>query len=179
MPKQKKTLPWIWRGKPKPDLPNLTCSQKSQITDQAGARFSAKDWEAIELARRTYHQRRWEKPQAPEYADFARRLKNFADGAAVMLGAFCNGQSPYQAEIQITTGSLDLWDELDLSKILPFNYFEFLHTLGQLERSARLAIEETKQSPPNAWKNDWDAFIEVLATVFEEAGLRPTAAKSS
>jgi len=81
MPKQKKTLPWIWRGKPKPDLPNLTRGQKSQITDQAGAPFSAKDWEAIERARRIYHQRRWAKPQAPEYADFARRLKNFADGA--------------------------------------------------------------------------------------------------
>jgi hypothetical protein len=182
MPKQKKLLPWFWPVKPKPNLPNLTDDQKSQIPEKVRTRVSAKDWEKIELARRIYHDRCRAKSQAPEYADFARRLMNFADGAATMLGAFGNGQSPYQSgkeSIPITTSGCDLWDQLDISKMLPFDYSNFLHILDQLERRARLVIEQTKQLSLDAWENDWNGFIDVLALVFEQAGLRPTAAKSS
>jgi hypothetical protein len=122
------------------------------------------------------------KPQAIEYKPFAARLKAIADAANDLLTAL-SGKKPNRDEREtsysIDTITLLLWQEMMPGESSP-NSLELFALLHQLEMTARRALQRTNVwSEKDAWRHDWDGFVDLLASVFEANGLKPTAAKSS
>ena len=82
--------------------------------------------------------------------------------------------------IKIDKMALLLWHELtDCESSLP-SIFELMAICHLLERAARRALRRTEQwSEKDTWQHYWHGVINLLASIFEGHGVRPTAAKSS
>lgn len=187
MSKQKKLTPWMIENVTKmdsrPKLVVLTESQKKNIATTARILFSVSDWQRIETGRRDFAWCRWAKPQAIEYKPFANRLKAIADSANELLTAL-SGEKPNRDEhgtsYPIDATALLLWQELTLGESSLKSLFEVFAMLHALEKAARRALLRTNEwSEKDAWKHDWDGLVDLLASVFEANGVKPTAAKSS
>lgn len=165
MPKPKKRVPWIVSG-PEPVLEDLTAEQRQRITLAAGITFSKTDWKNIDRARRDFAWCTWAKGQAVEYKPFARRLETIAASAHNLLAALTDGSGS-----AVDKTSLVLWRELELS-----DGMTLLMMLDRLEKAARRARHRTK-SQANAWQHDWASFVSMLASIFDDHGVRPTVTK--
>jgi hypothetical protein len=185
MPRRKKLTPVVVRGKLAPIIPALTEFQKMQLSKSAAIEFSQPDWQEIERARQVFARRRSAELQAIEYRPFESRLKAIADAASTLLTEL-SGEKPRREEAR-TSYSFDeismlLWHELEGGEGSPPppSPFELVAMLDPLEKAANRALKRTRHwSEKNAWQYDWDMFVDSLAFVFEDHGVKPTAAKSS
>jgi hypothetical protein len=182
MAKPKKLVPWIV-GTPEPVTPNLTDDQKDQIAAAAGIGLSANDWGKVELARRDYVWSHWAKRQAIDYQSFAARLKLITQGTDDLLRGLC-GAKPNQDDHSISyvfdATSLLVMRELAEGESSPLAPMELVPSLHLLRKSAGRALQRTEHwSEQNAWRCDWHGFVNLLASVFENHSLKPTAAKTS
>jgi hypothetical protein len=183
MPKRKKLAPVMVRGKLAPIIPALTKSQEMQLSESAAIGFSQADWQKIEWARQVFPQRRWAEPQAIEYRPFERRLKRIADAVSTLLTAL-SGEKPHRTEAGTSSTfdkiSLLLWHELVEGESSPPSFLKLLAMLHRVDIAANRALKRTRHwSEKNAWQHDWDMFVDWLASIFEDHGVKPTAAKSS
>jgi hypothetical protein len=184
MPRRKKLTPVVVRGKLAPIIPALTEFQKMQLSKSAAIEFSQPDWQEIERARQVFARRRSAELQAIEYRPFESRLKAIADAASTLLTELSD-EKPRREEARTSYSfdeiSLLLWHELaEGESSPPPSPFELVAMLDRLEKAANRALKRTRHwSENNAWQYDWDMFVDSLAFVFEDHGVKPTAAKSS
>jgi hypothetical protein len=184
MPRRKKLTPVVVRGNLAPILPALTESQETQLSKSAAIEFSQPDWQKIERARQVFARRRWAELQAIEHRPFESRLKTIADAVSTLLTAL-SGKNPHREEARTSYSfdkiSLLLWHELaEGESSPPPSPFELVAMLHRLEKASNRALKRTEHwSEKNPWQYDWDMFVDSLASVFEDHGVKPTAAKSS
>jgi hypothetical protein len=185
MAKPKKLLPWLVCA-PTPTIPDLTRDQRNWIAEaagKAGIDLSADDWRKVELARRDHVWSLSAKRRAIPYKSFEKRLTLIREGVDNIFCGLCgetgtkNGNS---VSYPIDTTTILLMKELAENKKSGNSSFELFPLLHSLRTSARRAAERTKHwGEQNAWRFDWHALINLLATVFEDHQVSPTAAKSS
>lgn len=179
MPKPRKLAPWIVGDGPEPSPDGLDGDQKRQIQTLVGKNLCERDWESIELARRDFTWGRWAKRHAVEYVQLERRLILLAGSTKQLLSALSDGELRTDAlsNVILDKIGLILWTRLSCRKLL---YNDLCEKLIELESQSRRVIEENRQlSKTDSWQNDWNRFICLLATVYENDGLTPTAANSS
>lgn len=182
MAKPRKLVPWIVCAADEP-VARLSDEERTQIKEAAGIGFSANSWEKIELARRTYIRIHSVKRTAIEYQTFATRLKLIIEGADDILRGLC-GAAPTinggTTNYPLDTTTVLLMHELTLGERNAHSPFELVSMVHHLRKSASSAMQRTQDWPKqNAWGNDWHGFINLLASVFEDHSMKPTASKTS
>lgn len=178
-------MPMIMGNRSEPTLPALTKLQQQEMSGVAALIFTQRDWKIIDQARRDFAWCRWAATQAIEYSQFETRLELMVEAASNLVTAL-SGNKPYleKRETQLPGTHLPfdkmsmlLWREVEVSGYYLPEIVVLLHSLG---KNARRTLRRTQRgSGKDAWQHDWDRFVHLLASVFENRGVKPTAAKSS
>jgi hypothetical protein len=177
--KPKKLMPLIVSGGPEPEFADIDLAQKNLIGFVAGVSLSRDDWKIIERARRDFHWSRWAKSEAIEHKNFGRRLKELSKALQKVSTSFGGQETDERLFVLDKTGLL-LWHELSRGKNSFQSQFDVVAMVGQLRRAASAAISRTNlTSQKDAWQHDWDGFVSMLASVFENHRIRPTSTNTS
>jgi len=182
MAKPKKLTPWVV-CEPEPVVGKLTETQRLQIAGVLSPIIlTVTNWAKIERARQEFVWCRWFSEKAIGHQPFVGRLQAIRDATHSLLIGFCgsgpkheNGRTGYS----IDAISLLLWREFERVdrdlKLEP----ELLNRLGRIGAAADQLLQAGNQRQESLSANDWPVFIDILASIFDDHKVRPTAAKSS